>query len=85
MRRSGPPHISLTINQPSPNAVVGRTFTVAGSIAPNASVSVTAGAAQSAAGQLDGNTTAGPRGNFQISVTLKAPMGQQSRNGTDHS
>jgi hypothetical protein len=75
--RPGP--IPLTINQPGANAVVGRTFIVSGSTAPNASVNVTAGASQSAAaGQFNGNTTAGPRGNFQISVTLKALMGQQS-------
>jgi hypothetical protein len=78
VRRSGPPQISLTIRQPDPNAVVGRTFTVAGTYAPNANVRVTAGASQSAAGQFSGNTTAGPRGNFQISVTLKSLMGQQS-------
>jgi hypothetical protein len=79
VRRSGPGPIPLTINQPGANAVVGRTFIVSGSTAPNASVNVTAGASQSAAaGQFNGNTTAGPRGNFQISVTLKALMGQQS-------
>jgi hypothetical protein len=79
VRRSGPPpQISLTINQPNPDAVVGRTFTVAGSSAPNARITVTAGAAQSGADQFTGNTTAGPRGNFQISVTLKALMGQQA-------
>jgi hypothetical protein len=78
VRRSGPPTISLTINQPNQNAVVGRTFTVAGTYAPNANVRVTAGASQSATGQFSGNTTAGPRGNFQISVTLSQLMGQQS-------
>ncbi|HEY1428226.1 MAG TPA: Gmad2 immunoglobulin-like domain-containing protein, partial [Candidatus Tumulicola sp.] len=78
VRRSGPPQISLTIRQPEPDAVVGRSFTVAGTYAPNSNVRVTAGASQSATGQFNGNTTAGPRGNFQITVNLKQLMGQQS-------
>jgi hypothetical protein len=78
VRRSGPTPISLTIGQPNPDAVVGRSFTVAGSTAPNATINVIAGAAQGGAGLFNGNTTAGPRGNFQISVTLKALMGQQA-------
>lgn len=78
VRRSGPAPISLTIGQPNPDAAVGRTFTVAGSTAPNATINVIAGAAQGGAGLFNGNTTAGPRGNFQISVTLKALMGQQA-------
>jgi hypothetical protein len=79
VRRSGPPpQISLTINQPNQGSAVGRSFIVSGSTSPNAKINVTAGAAQGGAGLFDGNTTAGPRGNFQISVTMKALMGQQA-------
>jgi hypothetical protein len=78
VRRSGPPQSSLTIRQPGANAVVGRTFTVAGSYAPNANIRVTAGASQTATGQFNGSTTAGPRGNFQITVNLTQLMGQQT-------
>jgi hypothetical protein len=78
VRRSAPVPISLTINQPNQSSAVGRTFIVSGSTAPNASINVTAGAAQGGAGLFNGNTTAGPRGNFQISVTLKPLMGQQA-------
>jgi hypothetical protein len=78
VRRSGPPQISLTIREPGPNAVVGRNFMIAGTYAPNSTVRVTAGASSSAAGLFNGNTTAGPKGNFSIAVALKPLMGQQS-------
>ncbi len=78
VRRSAPVPISLTINQPNQSSAVGRTFIVSGSTTPSASINVTAGAAQGGAGLFNGNTTAGPRGNFQISVTLKPLMGQQA-------
>jgi hypothetical protein len=76
--RTGPRPISVVIRSPNENAAVGRTFDVAGTTAPKASVRVTAGAAQSGTGQFSGTTTAGPRGNFSISVTLATLLGQQT-------
>ena len=77
--RSGPvPVMRLTINQPAPNAPVGRTFTIAGNTVPNGHIVVTAGARPSFTGQFNGNTDAGPRGNFRITVTLTTMPGQQA-------
>ncbi len=78
VRRPGPGPISLTVGSPREDATVGRTFEVAGATASNARVSVTAGAGESGTGQFSGNTTAGPGGNFRISVTLTTLLGQQS-------
>lgn len=73
VRRGEPTPISLSINSPSENEVVPRQFTVQGSSAPNARVNVAAGN-----GQFNGNTTAGPKGNFHLAVTLGTLLGQQT-------
>jgi hypothetical protein len=78
VRRNEPTPISLTIRQPSENEVVGRTFTIEGATANNGRVNVTAGASQSGTGQFNGNTTAGPKGNFHIAVSLSPLLGQQT-------
>ncbi len=78
VRRAGPAPISLTIRLPDENATVGRTFDVAGTTVPNARIRVTAGASHSGTGQFSGDTTAGTRGNFRISVTLSTLLGQQA-------
>jgi Copper amine oxidase N-terminal domain/Bacterial Ig domain len=75
--RSGP-KMSLTIDRPGDNDVVGAAFVVAGSTAANARVRVTAGAGTAGTGLFDDNTTAGPRGNFRMSVSFKRLMGQQA-------
>lgn len=72
------PEMKLTINQPGPNAVVGRSFVVQGNTVGNASVRITAGATPSDNGQFSGTTTAGPGGNFRLTVNLTAAMGQQA-------
>lgn len=72
------PGMRLTITQPAPNAPVGQTFVVSGNTVGNASVTVTAGATPSDTGQFRGTTTAGPLGNFRITVTLNSGLGQQS-------
>jgi hypothetical protein len=70
--------IHLTITQPAPNAAVGRNFTLHGNTVANGRVKVTVGVSPSTTGQFNGNTTAGPRGNFSIAVTLKPLLGQQT-------
>jgi hypothetical protein len=70
--------VPLTINQPSPNAAVGLEFTVQGNTVANGRVRVTAGASPSWTGQFNGTTTAGPRGNFKLGVTLTTMPGQQT-------
>lgn len=72
------PNMPLTISEPAPNAPVGRTFVVAGNTGANANVTVTAGATPRDTGQYSGSTTAGPRGNFKITVTLTTLVGQQA-------
>ena len=72
------PNLHLTINQPAPNAPVGRSFVVQGNTVANGQVAVTAGATPSSDGQFSGNTTAGPGGNFKLTVNLTTGMGQQS-------
>lgn len=79
VRRSGPATVTLTIYQPEKNAAVGRSFTVSGNTVANARVRITAGASPSDTGQFDDSTTAGPKGNFRLTVTLTRPlMGQQT-------
>ncbi|HEX4013333.1 MAG TPA: copper amine oxidase N-terminal domain-containing protein [Candidatus Cybelea sp.] len=78
VRRSGPAPMELTINQPAPDAPVGRNFVIQGSTLPNARINVTAGATPSFNGQFAGTTSAGGQGNFRIKVTLTTLMGQQS-------
>lgn len=72
------PEMKLTIYQPGANAVVGRSFVVQGNTVGNARVRVTAGATPSDSGQFSGTTTAGPGGNFKITVDLTAAIGQQT-------
>ena len=78
--RSGPPPptMRLTITQPAPNAPVGRTFDVVGNTVPNGHIRVTAGPRPSSTGQFSGETDAGARGNFRITVTLTTMPGQQA-------
>jgi hypothetical protein len=72
------PVMRLAISQPAANAAVGRTFTISGNTLPNGRVVVTAGATPSVTGQFSGNTTAGPKGNFNIVVALNTMPGQQA-------
>lgn len=76
--RSSPGPVTLTIYKPDPNAAVARDFTLSGNTAPNATVRVTAGASPSWTGQFNGTTTAGPKGNFQLAVSLTTMPGQQT-------
>jgi len=78
--RSGPPPptMRLTITQPAPNAPVGRTFSIAGNTVPNGHIVVTAGPRPSTTGQFRGETDAGGRGNFRMTVTLTTMPGQQA-------
>ena len=76
--RSSPEPIRLSIYEPSANAAVPRDFTLSGNTAPNATVRVTAGASPSSTGQFNGTTTAGPRGNFRLDVSLTTMPGQQT-------
>jgi Copper amine oxidase N-terminal domain len=76
--RAGPAEIHLTINQPGPNAVVGRSFTIQGNTVGRGHVKVTIGASPSYTGLYNGNTDAGPQGNFRLEVTLFAPPGLQA-------
>jgi hypothetical protein len=73
-----PPTMRLTIAQPAPNAPVGRTFDIAGNTVPNGHIRVTAGPRPSTTGQFKGETDAGARGNFRITVTLVTMPGQQA-------
>jgi len=73
--RSGLP---LTIYQPAPNAPVGQTFTLTGNTVSNGRIRVTAGATPSFTGEFDGRTTAGPKGNFNLTITLTTMPGQQA-------
>lgn len=72
------PEMHLTINQPDPNAPVGRNFTIQGNTIANARVRITAGASPAGTGQFSGTTTAGPKGNFRVQVTLTTLPGQQT-------
>ena len=76
--RGSPGPVTLTIYEPAPNAAVARNFTLSGNTAPNATVRVTAGASPSWTGQFNGTTTAGPKGNFSLSVSLTTMPGQQT-------
>lgn len=76
--RGSPGPVRLTIYEPAPNAAVDRNFTLSGNTAPNATVRVTAGASPSWTGQFSGTTTAGPKGNFRLSVSLTTMPGQQT-------
>lgn len=77
--RSGPvPGMRLTIFAPTGNSAVGRTFTITGNTVSNGRVRVTAGATPSTTGQFSGNTTAGLKGNFNITVALTTLPGQRA-------
>jgi len=76
--QSSPQPIELTITDPGDNTAVPRDFTLRGSTAPNATVRVTAGASPSWTGQFNGTTTAGPRGNFRLDVSVTTMPGQQT-------
>lgn len=71
------PGITLSIQQPGPNAVVGTSFVVRGSTIANGRVVVTAGAGAPATGQFSGNVTAGGQGNFNMRVSFTQMPGQQ--------
>ena len=76
--RAAPEPMRLTIYQPAPNAPVARNFTIQGNTVPNGNVRVTAGASPSSTGQFAGTTSAGPKGNFNLRVTLTTMPGQQT-------
>jgi hypothetical protein len=76
--KAAPEPIRLTINQPAPNSAVGRSFNLQGNTIANGRVRVTAGASPRTTGQFSGSTTAGPRGNFSLYVTLTTMPGQQT-------
>jgi hypothetical protein len=78
VRGGAAPGMTLTIYEPAPNAPVGRTFTIKGNTVANGTVRVTVGASPSSTGQFSGNTTAGPRGNFNIVISVRPMMGQQA-------
>jgi hypothetical protein len=78
IKRAAEAPLSLTINQPAPNAPVGRNFVIQGNTIASGRVKVTAGATPSFTGQFNGDTDAGPRGNFRISVSLSTMPGQQA-------
>ena len=71
------PGITLSIQQPGPNAVVGTSFVVRGSTIANGRVVITAGAGAPATGQFSGNVTAGGQGNFNMRVSFTQMPGQQ--------
>ena len=72
------PAMRLTINQPSANAPVGRSFTLSGNTLPNANVRITAGPSPLGTGEFSGTTVAGPKGNFLLQVNLSTLIGQQA-------
>jgi hypothetical protein len=72
------PAITLTIQQPGPNAVVSSTFVVKGNTVANGRIVITAGAGAPATGQFSGNTTAGALGNFSMRVSITQMPGQQA-------
>lgn len=72
------PSMNLTIYQPAANAVVGPNFQLTGNTVANGRVRVTVGPTPSSTGQFDGTTTAGPKGNFQLRVSVARMPGQQA-------
>ncbi len=78
VNRNASPGMHLTINQPAPNAPVGRNFIIQGNTVANGRVRSTVGASPSSSGQFEGNTTAGPLGNFRLAVSLTTMPGQQA-------
>ena len=70
--------MSLTINQPAADQAVGMNFPVQGSTSANAKVNVTAGPGGAPMGLYAGSTTAGPKGNFRLNVSLRAMPGLQA-------
>lgn len=67
--------MSLTVSEPSADQSVGWSFTVAGSTVGYAKINVTAGPAGAPEGLYAGSTTAGPKGNFRLTATLRAMPG----------
>jgi hypothetical protein len=78
IRSEPPPTMRLSITQPAPNASVGRTFDIVGNTVANGHIRVTAGPRPSTTGQFKGETDAGQRGNFRITVNLTTMPGQQA-------
>jgi hypothetical protein len=76
--RSGPAEIHLTINQPAPGSAVDRSFTIQGNTVGRGHVRATIGTTPSFTGLFNGDTYAGPAGNFRFEITLRAPPGLQS-------
>jgi len=76
--RPAPAPLHLTISQPAGNAAVSRSFVVRGNTVGSGRVRVTAGPTPASNGQFSGEVTAGPAGNFSITVSLNPLLGQQS-------
>ncbi len=76
--RPAAPEMHLTIYQPAQNGAVRRNFTLSGNTVADGRVRVTAGASPSSTGQFSGTTSAGPKGNFQLAVSLTTMPGQQT-------
>lgn len=83
-RPTPPPQFSVTLSAPTQDQVVGQTFTVRGHTAPNARVHLDAGPLNSPVGQafqfvpgkkVSRDLTAGPRGNFEQSLTVQPGVG----------
>lgn len=75
--RQGSTQMHLTISQPA-GTVVASTFTVAGNTVANGRVAVTVGVPPVSFGQASKNVTAGPLGNFSVTIAVPILPGQQS-------
>jgi hypothetical protein len=76
--RPAPQPMRLSIYEPSENAVVGWSFELSGNTVANGRVRVTIGASPSPTGLFNETTTAGPKGNFRLAVSLRPMPGQQT-------
>jgi len=77
VKNQAPAPMHLTINQPS-GMVVSQTFTIQGNTVANARITVTVGVPPASTGQASQDTTAGPLGNFRLTMSVPANPGQQS-------
>lgn len=69
--------IFLNVTQPSGTAV-GTTFTVSGKTVGNGKIGVTVGATPNNSGLASASTTAGPGGNFSVTLSFNRQPGQSS-------